>query len=289
MHADHRPAPQRGLALLATGKRQFRLALQPLLVPPAPMPADELWLLPRRAHGTLSILMRYLRDGRLPWPNLPDSVQTAVRTLRKTLEDWLERRTRHIAKAAGLHCRASLLPAKAARQRVFLAGEVDLLAADTNRRRLWVIEAKHLHEPFSPPELARHVASYHGHDPLALDADTLQPHQLGGNARPYVKQLLANPAAVRDNIPGALRLLNLADQAEGAQHPTPDDLAWEVIPLIVTVHVEVAAFVDQPCVAMVSVYHLAQLLHAPQHAPGWWSPWTSEHRHEPGSRTPDNA
>jgi hypothetical protein len=129
--------------------------------------------------------------------------------------------------------------------------------------------------------MAQHVASYHGHDPLALDADTLQPHQLGGSARPHVDQLLANAAAVRGNIPGALRLLNLANQAEASQDLAPDDLEWEVIPLVVTVHVEIAAFVDPPRVAMVSVHHLAQLLQAPQHSPGWWSPWTSEHRHEP--------
>ena len=280
-----------GLRYWQLEKRRARLALQPLLVPPSPATADELWLLPRRADATRRILMRYLGDGRLPWPTLPDPLQAAARGLRRTLEDGLEDHARRVAEEAGLRCRTSLLPAKAARQQVHLAGEVDVLAADVNRRRLWVIEAKHLHEPFSPPEIALHVAGYHGHDPLALDADTLQPHQLGGSARPHVDQLLANTAAVRDNIPGVLRLLNLADVAGAAHHPGPDGPdEWEVIPLVVTLHVEVAAFVDQPRVAMASVHHLAQLLQAPQPSPGWWTPWTSTRPPESALRdAPDGA
>ena len=271
-----------GLRYWQLEKRPVRLALQPLLTPPAPATADELWLLPRRAHATLRILVRYLVDGRLPWPNPPGPLQTTVRRLRRSLEDGLEGRVRRVAEQAGLPCRAALLPAKAARQQVHLAGEVDLLAADVDRRRLWLIEAKHLQEPFSPPEIARHVASYHGHGPLALDADTLQPHQLGGRARPYVDQLLANTAAVRDDIPGALRLLNIPSQAEATYHPAPDGVSeWDVIPLVVTMHVEVAVFVHHPRVAMVSVHHLAQLLHAPRPSPGWWAPWTSTHQPAP--------
>jgi hypothetical protein len=265
-----------GLRYWQLERRQIRLALQPLLAPPAPMVADELWLLPRRAHATMRILLRYLDDGRLPWPKLPDSLQTAVRSLRRTLEAGLEGDLRRVAEEAGLRCRSALLPAKAARQQVYLAGEVDLLAADVHRRRLWVIEAKHLHEPFSPPEMALHMAGFHGHESLALDADTLQPNQLGGSARPHVHQLLANTAAVRDNLPGALRLLNLAEQAEAAQYLGPDGIgAWDVIPLVVTVHVEIAAFIHQPRVGMVSVYHLARVLRGPRPSPGWWNPWTA--------------
>jgi hypothetical protein len=210
-----------GLRYWQLEKRKARLALQPLLAPPAPATAGELWLLPRRAHATMRILVRYLGDGRLPWPTLPDRLHTAMRSLRRSLEDGLEDHARRVAEEAGLRCRTSLLPAKAARHQVQLAGEVDPLAADVNRRRLWVVEAKHLQEPFSPPEIAMHVANYHGHDHLALDADTLQPQQLGGSARPHVDQLLANTAAIRDNIPGALRLLNITDHAEAARHPAP--------------------------------------------------------------------
>jgi hypothetical protein len=238
---------------------------------------DELWLLPRRAHASLRILARYLSDGRLPWPDLPAPIRKAERALRRSHEDGLEKRVQQAAEKAGLPCRAKLLPAKAARQDVRLAGEVDLLAADVDNRRLWVIEAKHLHEPFSPPEIALHIAGFHGHTALALDTDTMRPDQLGGSARPHLDQLLANTAAVRANIPGALRLLNLNEQADAVDKQAdeaPDE--WDVTPLIVTVHVEVAAFAQQSPVTMVAERHLTELLHGPPPSAGWWAPWTAD-------------
>jgi hypothetical protein len=156
-----------------------------------------------------------------------------------------------------------------------LVGEIDVLAADASRRRIWVIEAKHLHEPFSPPEIARHVVRFHGQTALAQNEDTMLPSQRGGSQRPYLTQLLANTAAVRANVTGTLQLLNSNNRPSGSNDTESEHDDWEVIPLAMTAHVEVAAFVKEPQVTWVSLQHLSDLLRAPRPPVGWWTPWAT--------------
>ncbi len=55
-------------------------------------------------HATMRILVRYLDDGRLPWPTLSHQTQTGVRRLRRTLEDGLEDHAHRVAEQAGPRC-----------------------------------------------------------------------------------------------------------------------------------------------------------------------------------------
>ncbi len=67
----------------------------------------------------------------------------AVRVVRKAIDEGLEHDIRRTAGQASFAYHARLLPRKAEREQVHLAGEVDPLAADLGRRRICVIEAKH--------------------------------------------------------------------------------------------------------------------------------------------------
>jgi hypothetical protein len=54
------------------------------------------------------------------------------------------------------------LPRKAAQLGLGIPGEIDVLAADTRRNRIYVVEAEFPQQPFSPPEIAFHLAARQG-------------------------------------------------------------------------------------------------------------------------------
>ena len=265
-----------GLRYWQLKERSARLALRPLIEPPDPHATDELWLLPRCAHRTQHLLVSYLNGQQLPWPDrdLPDALRKAVRAWHKLAEDHLETELGTAAGSAGLAFRPNLKENKAAREGLTLDGEIDLLAADIVRRRIWIIEAKHLRQVFSPLEIGSRIADFHGESALATGPDTHQFRQFQGRTfTPYVHRLLANTCAVHQSMQAAIRLINAVTPEPNRALQSVSD--WEMIPLIVTTHFEISAFTTDPGVPFVLIDHLRELLSAEQlPSPGWWSPWT---------------
>jgi hypothetical protein len=177
------------------------------------------------------------------------------------------------ARSAGLACRPNLKENKAALEGLTLHGEIDLIAADAVRHRIWIIEAKHLRRPFSPLEIGFRVADFHGAGTLAIGPGTNKFRQLQSRTfKPYIKRVLVNAHAVQQNKQAAVRLITAVSPELNLTENAADD--WEIIPLIVTSDVEVAAFVPEPDVSFVLIDHLQELLTTDEKPPpGWWTPW----------------
>jgi hypothetical protein len=218
--------------------------------------------------------LTYLDNQQLPWPDrdLPAAVRQAVKAWHKQAEEHLETELSAATTSAGLPSRLNLTPQKAARLGLRLPGEIDLLAADPARRRIWVIEAKHLRPIYSALEIGSRIADFHGSKALALGQGTVEYNQLrSGSFRPYASRVLANTHAVRENKQVAIRLISQTSAEARLAQVSVDD--WEVVPLIVTTSVEVSAFVSDPAVTFIMIDHLATLLATTERPlAGWWSP-----------------
>ncbi|MGH3258939.1 MAG: hypothetical protein ACRDOU_26665 [Streptosporangiaceae bacterium] len=265
---------QDGLRYWQLRERSARLALRPLIEPPDAQGTDDLWLLPRCAHRTQQLILTYLNDQQLPWPDLPAPVQQAVKEWHKLAEDQLEKELAAAARSAGLACRLNLTPRKAALEGLMLHGEIDLIAVDVIRRRIWVMEAKHLRQAFTPLEMGFRIADFHGADALAIGPGTNEFRQFRSRSfRPYVQRVLANANDVQHHKRAAVRLVSAVSPQASFPESAADD--WEVIPLMVTSHAEVPAFVPDPGVPFVLIDRLRELLTADERpAPGWCSPRT---------------
>jgi hypothetical protein len=265
-----------GLRYWQLRERSARLALRPLIEPPDSPATGDLWLLPRCAHRTQHLFLSYLNGQQLPWPDrdLPKAVRQALKAWHKLAEDHLETELATAAGSAGLAFRPNLTENKATREGLTLRGEIDLLAADAVRRRIWIIEAKHLRQVFSPLAIGFRIADFHGETALATGPDTNQFRQFQSHAfAPYVHKVLANARAVDQNKKATMRLINAVSPGSDLAQVSADE--WEVVPLIVTTHVEVSAFAADPAIPFVLVDHLGVLLTADERpSPGWWTPWT---------------
>ena len=257
------------LAYWLLEQRANRLTLRPIIRANDGTDDDPiLWILPRLAHHTKDVMLRYLSDGRLPWPHRSQStgMRAALARWRRLSENQLERAAQIAVKSAQCVAIRNLTPNKARAQQIEIPGEIDLLAFDVERRRIWVMECKHLHEPFSPPEMTRHLLDFHGRTALPEVDQAFLPKQAQTTKKSYVDKLLAKAHAVRAHQRGVLRLAGLAPQHGG-------DDPWIVIPLFVTEHVEFAAFAAEPRVAFAPVSYLAEMLAgAGLPSSGWWSP-----------------
>ncbi|MBX7555418.1 hypothetical protein K1Y78_47930 [Streptomyces sp. tea 10] len=206
-----------------------------------PLIADgkELLVLPWLAHASREAYGAYLDEGRLPHPDLPAPVGQALSRHRQQLDQRLEQDVRDAARAAQLPHRFRLLEKTAAELGVpGLAGEIDLLVADPDRGRLWVIEAKN-------PTGA--VASH-----------ALQQHIRKFTAR-YRDKLLAKAATIAAHTVHAAAACGV----DGEQ-------TWRVLPLMVTRTIEPAAFLANPRVPYTTTDHLtAVLTSADDPEPGW--------------------
>jgi hypothetical protein len=254
---------QEGLRYWQIKERSARLALRPLIEPPGAPGSDDLWLLPRCAHRAQQLLLTYLNDQQLPWPDrdLPAAVRHAVNAWHKQAEDHLETELATATASAGLPFRLNLTQNKAAKKGLKLAGEIDLIAADSTRRRIWIIEAKHLRQIYSPLEIGSRIVDFHGAKALALGPDTFEYNQLKSRTfRPFVSRVIANTQAVQYNRQAAVRLIGEACPKARLTAAMADD--WEVIPLMVTSSVEVSAFVPDPAITFTLIDHLVEALAA---------------------------
>lgn len=112
-----------------------------------------------------------------------------------------------------------------------ITGEIDTLAADPARSRLWVCEVKDVSGTASPRTLAARIRKF------------TEP---GG----YNRQLLRSLSEVRAAPAAAASFLGISDP----------DRDWQVLPLMITRNVEPAAFTTNPVVTFVTTEDLASIL-----------------------------
>jgi hypothetical protein len=211
--------------------RAFRLATRPFV----PVSEDELLLMPWRIGMSREVYLSYYSDGRLPWPEASMDPRLTV-----ALKGYRKRRNRELEDDVAEQLRLLRLPfMRNVNNRkpdriglTFLSGEIDALAADARSATIWVIEAKDVGVAFSPPELARKISSFH-------DSDK------------YVDKLMRKVADIKKN-PGAVA------QSLGVHQPG----SWRVKPLMVTRHIEPAAFVPSP-VQFVTIDALSRVVSRP--------------------------
>jgi hypothetical protein len=213
----------------AQESRPVRLATRPIIQGPD----GRLWILPWRIATSLNVYLQYLQDGRLPWPD--SSTDPTIINAQHRYSELLDRRFEDDVSAAvaalGMPAHVRLTPNKARRLGVrTLRGEIDLLVCDRHRARLWVLEAKHHGEVFSPPQMARRLRDFH-------------------KSGAAVDKLLNKTADVTQNLPAFV-----------ASFDGDSSQAWEAQPLMVTRHVELAAFVPTPRVPFAVVSQLAAVL-----------------------------
>ncbi|MDX3020157.1 hypothetical protein [Streptomyces acidiscabies] len=200
---------------------------------------EQLLLLPWLAHVSLETWAANLDDGRLPHPELPAPVDKALFRHRQQLDQRLENDVRDAALRAGLPHRFRLLEKSAAALGIpGLVGEIDLLVADPDTHRLWVIEAK------NPTR--------------AVAVHALQQHMKKFTTR-YRDKLLSKAATVTQHA-----LQAAAACGVDSEHP------WRVKPLMVTRTVEPAAFLVDPRIPYTTVDRLTAILSQPDDPePGW--------------------
>lgn len=184
---------------------------------------DGIRVLPWTAESTLRIVANYLGDGRLPWPDtlLPQDVRTALDQYRQGRNRQVEKDCVATLAGRSLIVRGSIKPEKAHLYGIAsLTGEIDALCIDPTRSRIWVIEAKDPYTPYSARQIRR------------LINDFLAPGK-------YVDQLLRKVEDIEASATFVAAALG---------SPDPDRL-WVVRGLMVTRHLEPAAFAVEPKVA----------------------------------------
>ncbi|WP_405814747.1 hypothetical protein OG241_09065 [Streptomyces sp. NBC_01390] len=218
-------------------ERRTRPATHPLITHDG-----RLLVLPWLVHTAQELYAAYLDEGRLPHPDLPQPVRKALRHHREQLDKRLEADLQTIARDAGLPHRYRLLEKTAAQLGIpGLIGEINLLIADPATQRLWVIEVKNPEGAVAPYAVIQHIQRF---------------------TQNYRDKLLNKTVTITVHATAAAR----ACQA-------PEDLDWEVIPLMVTRSIEPAAFLADPKVPFTIADHLARILTASTTPrPGWNSP-----------------
>ena len=184
---------------------------------------DGIWVLPWTAGSTLKILANYLSDGRLPWPDtvVPKEVTQALDRYRQGRNREVEKDCVEALSDRGLVVRGTVKPEKAHHYGIdSLAGEIDALCVDPARSRIWVIEAKDPYTPYSARQIRRLVNDF-----LA--------------AGKYVDQLLRKVNDIAASATSVAAALGAGDPHR----------PWEVRGLMVTRHLEPAAFAVEPTVA----------------------------------------
>ena len=226
-----------GLPYWEQERRTHRLATRPLIR----TGAEDLLLIPRRIEATMDIYAACFLDGRLPWPPdaVPRAVGVAFNNFRNRQNRELERHLFQILEDAGIPFKGNIEPHHAAPFGLRLTGEIDALAGDLARSRLWVCEVKDVSAAASPRTVADRVRKFT--DPR----------------RGYISKLLRSLTEVRASPVAAARLLGLPDP----------DRAWTVLPLMITRRVEPAAFTSNPAVTFVVCEDLTAILQAPGDSP----------------------
>ena len=125
---------------------------------------DEVFILPWTAGGGLRILWNYLSEARLPWPASMVGPETtkALQAVRQARNTQLERACRAALTQPHVRVRGNIKPHKATSVGIdHLSGEIDALAVDERSDRIWVVEVKDPHFPYSTRLMNRQVQDFH--------------------------------------------------------------------------------------------------------------------------------
>lgn len=212
-----------------TERRAKRVLTSPLVAT-----TDGLWVLPWLAESTLRVFLNYLSDGRLPWPDtaLPAGILKALDQCRQTKNRELEKEIVAALEATSFVVRGSVKPEKPKHYGFTKrSGEIDALCFDPARSRVWIIEAKDPYTPYSYRQIRRLVDDFHA-------------------PKKYVDKLLRKV----DDIAAAASQI-------AAKLDIPDPTRpWTALGLIVTCHVESAAFSVTPRVPFCILEDVVQTL-----------------------------
>lgn len=210
-------------------RRVARLTTRPLVE----RPDGRLAVMPWAIESTLSVYMRYLGDGRLPWPRsrTPPNVLKAIEAYRARRNTALEDEVFKIARAAGYPARKRVKKARSIGLD-HLSGEIDVLVAVRATCTIWVLEVKDPQEAFSSQLMRDDVRDFLGH----------------GSKKGYVSRLLGKGADIKQDA-SAVALSLLAG----------DDCRWEVSCAVVTRRPVPAAFAGC-ALPFVTVEHVLELL-----------------------------
>ncbi|MGW1976629.1 hypothetical protein [Streptomyces sp. NPDC001889] len=202
---------------------------------------DDLLIAPWLIHTARQLYATSLADGRLPRPDTPKKATDLLDRHRQQHNNRLETDLAQAAADAGLPHRANFKEKPAAAAGIpGLTGEIDLLAVDPARGRLWVVEAKNPHRTIGVHHTAQHLDRFTAHR----------------------KKLLAKARTIAEHAEAAARVC-------GAE----PDREWTVIPLFVTPGTDPAAFTADPGVPFTSLIHLPFLLaQVADPVPGWNRP-----------------
>ena len=125
---------------------------------------DEVFILPWTAGAGLGILWNYLSDMRLPWPASMAGPETtkALQEVRQARNTQLERDCKAALTQPHVRVRGNIKQHKARSVGIdHLSGEIDTLAVDERSDRIWVVEVKDPHFPYSPRLMDRQVQDFH--------------------------------------------------------------------------------------------------------------------------------
>ncbi|MFF5454999.1 hypothetical protein ACFY40_27765 [Streptomyces sp. NPDC012950] len=199
---------------------------------------DGILIAPWLVHTARHLYATALADSRLPRPDVPPKAAQLLDMHRQQQNNQLEKDLKAAAEQAGLAYRANFDRDPAARAGIpGLIGELDLLVADAERGRLWVIEAKNPHRAISTHHRQAHLKKF----------------------GEYRDKLLAKTATIDQHAAAAARACGV-DTARD----------WTVIPLFVTPDVNPAAFISDPVVPFTSITTLTAILTASDApAVGW--------------------
>jgi hypothetical protein len=207
--------------------RADRLPLRPL-----PVVNGVILIGPWITHAALNVYVTYLVDSRLPpLRTLPRHLLNLMQRRRQQQNNELEEEVWSAVNNLGLPHRFRFTPGDSVKAGIpARAGEIDLLVADTERRRLWVCEVKDPEDAYSPPALFRHIRSFVKHDG-------------------HVAKLLSKADVIREHARQAAKACGI-----------DADISWHVVPLLITRWVEPAAFIAHPKVAFTVLDRLASVL-----------------------------
>jgi hypothetical protein len=207
--------------------RADRLPLRPL-----PVVNGVVLIGPWIAHAALTVYVTYLMDSRLPpLRALPQHLLNLMQRRRQQQNNELEDEVSSIVSSLGLPHRFRFTQGDAVRAGVpARAGEIDMLVADVEHRRLWVCEVKDPEGAYSPPALFRHIRSF-----------------VKGDG--HVAKLLSKSNVIREHARQAAKACGIEA-----------DISWRVVPLLITRWVEPAAFIAHPKVAFTVLDRLAAVL-----------------------------
>ena len=219
-----------GLRYWEAERRKYRIAIRPLLDLDG-----ALLILPWLIRATQLTFGGHLDEGRLPGRTAAWHPPRSTRPTTFASESRARSSgtSRPEFAPVGLPLRTTNIePHTAAAAGILgLPGEVDLLVADNVQGRLWVIEAKDAILAVSPNSVAQRIRRF-------------------TNPNGYVDTLLHKAHVVAQHPGATARLV-------GAPEP---DRSWRVVPLMVTRHVEPAAFVQPPRIAFAIVTDIATVL-----------------------------